>query len=384
MSPEPVFPGVFIDETPSPRAITGLPTGIAAFIGSFAAGPVGSPVRVTSFLEFEQVFGGLDATSETSYALSQFFQTGGLSAFVIRIEGAASLAGFLGSGEAGGGLAALDLVETFDILVIPEAAQLPTADMLSVYAAAEAAVARHRAMLIIDSPPDVATPDAMIAWLATNDSLRHANAAVYFPRVCVFDPLNPATPRTIGAGGSMAGLYAATDSTRGVWKAPAGTSAGLTAIDDLVYLLSDEENGALNRLGINALRRFTGHGPVCWGARTLLGADDLASDWKYIPVRRLALHIEASVARGIAFAVFEPNDEPLFAELRFAITRFLDSLFRQGAFQGAKASDAYFVRCDGATASEDERASGLVAIEIGFAPLRPAEFVTLRILQKTA
>jgi hypothetical protein len=224
----------------------------------------------------------------------------------------------------------------------------------------------------------------MIAWLAANESLRHPNAAVYFPRVRVFDPLAPATPRTIGAGGSIAGLYAATDSARGIWKAPAGTSASLTAIDDLAYRLSDAENGALNRLGINALRRFTGHGPVCWGARTLVGADGLASDWTYIPVRRLALFIETSVARGIAFAVFEPNDEPLLAALRLAISRFLDTLFRQGAFQGAKASEAYFVRCDRATTTAAERESGLLAIEIGFAALRPGEFVIVRMLQKTA
>src|SRR6185503_14709830 len=144
------------------------------------------------------------------------------------------------------------------------------------------------------------------------------------------DPLNGFRLRSFGASGTMGGLYARTDSTRGVWKAPAGTEATLTNVQRFDTLLTDSQNGTLNPLGINCLRAFPVYGNVSWGARTLVGADQMASEWKYIPVRRLALFLEESLYRGTQWVVFEPNDEPLWSQIRTNVGAFMHNLFRQG------------------------------------------------------
>jgi phage tail sheath protein FI len=167
-----------------------------------------------------------------------------------------------------------------------------------------------------------------------------------------------------------------------VWKAPAGTEATLRGIRSLDYKLSDAENGVLNPLGINALRAFDVRGTVSWGARTLRGADRLADEYKYVPVRRLALFLEESLFRGLKWVVFEPNDEPLWAQIRATVEEFMQRLFRQGAFQGTSPGEAYFVKCDSETTTQADIDRGIVNIVVGFAPLKPAEFVILKIQQK--
>ena len=155
----------------------------------------------------------------------------------------------------------------------------------------------------------------------------------------------------------------------------------LRGVQALDYVLSDPENGVLNPLGLNCLRTFPVYGTVSWGARTLFGADARASEWKYIPVRRTALFIEESLYRGTQFAVFEPNDEPLWAQIRLAVGSFMNNLFRQGAFQGASPREAYFVKCDSTTTTQADIDLGIVNILVGFAPLKPAEFVIISIQQ---
>jgi phage tail sheath protein FI len=214
-----------------------------------------------------------------------------------------------------------------------------------------------------------------------NASLRSRNAALYFPRVDIPDPLNGFRLRPSPASGTIAGLYARTDATRGVFKAPAGTDASLTGVQQLEYNVIDGENGVLNPLGINALRTFPVFGPVCWGARTLFGADQLADDYKYVPVRRFALFLEESLFRGTQFVVFEPNDEPLWAQIRLNVGAFMQDLFRQGAFQGTTPQQAFFVKCDSETTTQTDINNGIVNIVVGFAPLKPAEFVIIRIQQ---
>jgi hypothetical protein len=179
----------------------------------------------------------------------------------------------------------------------------------------------------------------------------------------------------------MAGIIARTDAQRGVWKAPAGTEASLRGVRELSYKMTDNDNGRLNPLGINALRTFPVIGRVAWGARTTAGADQLASEWKYTPVRRLALYIEESLYRGTQWAVFEPNDKPLWAQLRKSVGGFMQTLFRQGAFQGATPSEAYLVKCDSETTTQADIDRGIVNIVVGFAPLKPAEFVIIKIRQ---
>src|SRR5260221_671527 len=181
----------------------------------------------------------------------------------------------------------------------------------------------------------------MLSWMETNHSLRHQNAAIYFPRLEIPDPLNPGGMRNVGASGTLAGVYARTDETRGVWKAPAGAEADLVGANVAVQL-TDSENAVLNPRGINALRNFPTIGNISWGARTLAGSNQVASEWKYIPVRRLALFIEESLYRGLPWAVFEPNSQPLWAQITQSVTNFMNDLWKQGGLQGATPKDAYF------------------------------------------
>jgi hypothetical protein len=279
------------------------------------------------------------------------------------------------------GLFALEDVDLFNILCIPAAAELAPNAMRAVYAEAEAFCEGRRAFLIVDVPRSVDDPDAMQTWLDDNATLRHRNAAVYFPRVRVPDPLNQSRLESRAPSGTLAGLYAATDAARGVWKAPAGTEVRLRNVQDLDYVLTDRENGALNPLGANCLRSFPTFGFVSWGGRTLDGADQQASEWKYIPVRRLALFLEETLFRGTKWVVFEPNDEPLWSQIRLNIGAFMQGLFRQGAFQGQTPREAYFVKCDKETTTQADINLGIVNIVVGFAPLKPAEFVIIKIQQ---
>ncbi len=179
----------------------------------------------------------------------------------------------------------------------------------------------------------------------------------------------------------MAGIFSRTDAQRGVWKAPAGLEATLVGVPQLSVPLTDMENGELNPLGINCLRSMPAIGPVVWGSRTLQGDDRLASEWKYIPIRRLALYLEESLYRGTQWVVFEPNDESLWAQIRLNVGAFMHNLFRQGAFQGSTPREAYFVKCDKETTTQNDRNLGIVNIVVGFAPLKPAEFVIIKIQQ---
>jgi uncharacterized protein len=277
---------------------------------------------------------------------------------------------------------ALEDVSLFNILCLPAAANLlPATTMRAAYAEAEAYCEERRAFLIIDIPDSTDDLDAMQTWLNDNATLRHRNAAVYFPRVLIADPLNQGRLRAFGGSGTMAGVYAQTDGARGVWKAPAGTDARLRNVQDLAYVLTDRQNGALNPLGANCLRNFPIFGNIAWGARTLDGADQQASEWKYVPVRRLALFLEESLFRGTKWVVFEPNDEPLWSQIRLNVGAFMQSLFRQGAFQGQTPKEAYLVKCDKETTTQTDINLGIVNIVVGFAPLKPAEFVIIKIQQ---
>jgi len=255
-----------------------------------------------------------------------------------------------------------------------------------VWADALAFARERRAFLIVDPPP-TATLDTVAGWVTTDAGLSGTdarNAAIYFPRLREADPLRGGAVTDVAASGAIAGLYARTDATRGVWKAPAGIEAGLVGALGPSVSLTDPENGRLNPEAVNAIRSFPGAGTVSWGARTLRGSDRLADEYKYIPVRRLALFLEESLYRGTQWVVFEPNDEPLWAQIRLSVGAFLHDLFRRGAFQGASPREAYFVRCSSETTTQYDIDRGVVNIEVGFAPLKPAEFVLISIQQKSA
>ena len=209
------------------------------------------------------------------------------------------------------------------------------------------------------------------------------NAAVFFPRVQVTDPNDSSLQKDIAASGTIAGLFARTDEKRGVWKSAAGKEAVLYGITGPSLILSESENATLNPLGINCLRLLPRVGTVCWDARTLAGADTLDSEWKYISVRRLALFIEESISRGTQWVVFEPNDEPLWANIRLNVGNFMHDLWRMGAFQGTTERGAYFVKCDKGTTTKNDIDKGIINILVGFAPVKPAEFVIIKIQQIT-
>jgi len=238
-------------------------------------------------------------------------------------------------------------------------------------------------MMIVDPPAAWSNAAAAVAGLSTLSltGVRARNAALYFPRVVMADPQREGQPDTFAACGILAGVWSRTDTSRGVWKAPAGIDAALRGVQKLSVKLTDSENGQLNPLGINSLRSFPITGRVVWGARTLRGADQLADEYKYVPIRRLALFIEESLFRGTQWVVFEPNDEPLWAQIRLNVGAFMRNLFRQGAFQGSSPRDAYFVKVDSETTTQNDINLGIVNVVVGFAPLRPAEFVIIKIQQ---
>jgi uncharacterized protein len=279
------------------------------------------------------------------------------------------------------GMYALDYVDLFNILCIPRAADLSATEMTTVVSKALKYCEDRRAFMIIDIPKTIDQTQEMKDWLDANSAFRHKNAAVYFPRPAIPDPKNEYRLRYVGASGTMAGLYARTDGSRGVWKTPAGIEATLSGVTDLATKLSDAQNGTLNPLGINCLRSFPVYGNIAWGGRTLDGADALASDWKYLAVRRLTLMIEESLFRGTKWVVFEGNDEKLWAKIRQNLGAYMMSLFRQGAFQGTDPKAAFYVKCDKETTTQNDINQGIVNIEVGFAPLKPAEFVVIKIQQ---
>jgi phage tail sheath protein FI len=397
MSVTVTFPGVFVEEIPSGTVtITGVATSITAFVGRTLTGPT-EPIDCFNYADFTQHFGGRSYDFPLSYAVEDFFQNGGGQAIIVRVLPAAGATGTLMADDYVGdaaqlnrtGIYALDRVDLFNLLCIPwdqRGKDLPDV----VYRKAAEYCVKRRAMLILDPPSNwidharagdfgkIQPTDLNIS----SPDMRERNCAVYFPRVKKADSERGGSVDVFPACGIIAGVMATTDANLGVWKAPAGITASINGIVGLEMSLTDDQNGVLNRVGINCLRTFPMSGPVVWGARTLQGADFLGDDYKYISVRRFALFIEESLDRGTKFAVFEPNDETLWSKLRLAVGAFMADLWRQGALFGAAPSSAYAVACDQTTTTQSDIDRGIVNIVIFFAPLKPAEFVALRIQQQ--
>jgi phage tail sheath protein FI len=267
-----------------------------------------------------------------------------------------------------------DRIDLFNIVCVPGLTDATTISTLQGHCHG------RRAFLIVDcgESETVSSVPGTLANITGTDSI---NSAFYFPWVRAPDPLQQGAVRAFPPSGFVAGIYARTDSARGVWKAPAGIEASTTGTVGLATTMSDQENGQLNPLAINCLRTLSSYGNVIWGARTLAGNNDRGSEWKYVPVRRMALFIEESLYRGTQWVVFEPNDEPLWAQIRLNVGAFMQNLFRQGAFQGRSPREAYLVKCDRETTTQNDINLGIVNILVGFAPLKPAEFVVIKIQQ---
>jgi phage tail sheath protein FI len=519
------YPGVYIEEISSGvRTITGVATSITAFVGRALRGPVNEPITITSYGDYERIFGGLRRESTMSYAVRDFYLNGGSLAIIVRLvvsdpdnpndpnnaatatislptggnppnilleaknpgswgrnlrvrveypnpddpdgdlynlrirdtetgveerflgisasanptrsldrvledselvrvqplsetasrptasaavdpgvdpfaaepptqnyvqatggEDGGDLgdAQYLGSEMAKEGIYALLKTDLFNLLCIPPINW--TTDIgLGVLTDALTLCVKERAMLIVDprlnwnSVSDVMTDIPTFGLSGINAR----NAAIFFPRLRMADPQQEGRLETFPPCGAVAGVFARTDAQRGVWKAPAGiTDGSLVGVQSLTVPMTDQENGLLNPLGVNCLRAFPVVGRVIWGSRTLRGADQLADEYKYLSVRRMALFLQESLYRGTQWVVFEPNDEPLWAQIRLNIGAFMNNLFRQGAFQGKTPREAYLVKCDSETTTQNDINQGVVNILVGFAPLKPAEFVVIKFQQ---
>jgi len=361
----PAYPGVFVEEIDvGPTAIDGVSTSTAAFVDRFDGGPVNAPVEVHSFAEFARAFGS-HAHSRAAYAVEHFFLNGGRAAWVVRTEAPEQIRVAISS---------LDRVPLFNTLCLPWMAREREAEQAwlpELVAATAEYCERRRAILLLDPPCDMADAHRLERWLRRVGALGRPNVAVYFPHLRVEAPSGD---HDIGASGAVAGIYARVDAALGVWQAPAGEDAALRGIAGLEAVVSDTDARALASLGVNVLRTVDDRHVV--GSALTLAAD---SEWKYLPVRRTALFLEESLYRGTSWAVFEPNDDPLWARIRTDVEQFLGELFRRGAFKGERPSDAYFVECKPTPAATDSL--GIVEIAVGFAPLRPAEFVVIKIQQ---
>jgi phage tail sheath protein FI len=380
-------PGVDVEQQGVP-VIAGVATSITAFIGRTPIGPA-APTLCVSFAEFQQNFGGLAENYPLTSAVQDFFVNGGTDAIVVRVSpsggGALSADDLIGREDQHTGISALDGVDLFNLLCIPpDRGDFADADLARVYQKAAAYCGQRRAMLIADPPQkwsaalragkldDIQPTDLGIGEPAA------ASCAVYFPRI--EKPIDAAGTdvAVFPASGAIAGVFAASDERSGVWKAPAGIAATIGGIVDIELPLTDQQNGELNVRRINCLRNFSSVGPVVWGARTLRTVDD---DYKYVPVRRLAWYIEESIYRGTAFAAFEPNGQTLWSKVNGSVSGFMTALWREGGLFGASAAEAYFVRCDQTTMTPADIANGTLNIVVGFAPVKPAEFVVLQIQQ---
>jgi uncharacterized protein len=279
------------------------------------------------------------------------------------------------------GMYALKNSDLFNLLCIPS---YDAADTRSgIFNDALAFCTQRRAIFLVDPPAGTNKWGSISAVPRDiNGYVEHSpNGAIFFPRIMAPDPLEANTLRQFDPCGAVAGVIARTDAQRGVWKAPAGVEASLVGVPDLAVRMTDAENGDLNPRGINCLRILPDAGRVVWGSRTLRGADTLADQWKYLPVRRMALFIEETLFRGTQWAVFEPNDEKLWSQIRLNVGSFMFSLFIKGAFQGNNPKNAYLVKCDSETTTQNDIRQGVVNIIVGFAPLKPAEFVIIKIQQ---
>jgi uncharacterized protein len=355
--PEYLHPGVYIEEiSTGPRPIEGVPTSTAAFLGEAERGPK-TPILITSYSEYERIFGGVfDPTKYLPHGVNGFFENGGKRAVVCRIDGL--------------DVAALETLEKPEwrhvSLVYAPNASIDIAKALI----AHCEKVRHR-FAVIDCEKGVSSPASLNPRTTIAESSR---AAFYYPWIFTAAPVS-GTKTLTPPGGHVLGIYARTDSEHGVFKAPANEL--VRGAVDLEFAIPSHVQDTLPPKGVNVIRRFPGRGIRVWGARTL--ASD--AEWKYVNVRRYFNYLEESIDRGIQWAVFEPNDARLWARVIAMIQNFLTMEWRRGGLQGTRQQEAFFVKCDQSTMTQDDIDNGRLICHVGVAVVKPAEFVILRITQ---
>jgi phage tail sheath protein FI len=384
-------PGVYLGDTPaSTRTITGIFTGIAAFVGPALAGPLGqASAPLSSFVEYQAIYGGTEplrygnSTTAPNYlamAVSAYFLNGGTKLYISRVAGAdGSNPASPAADDYIRALTALEGIDEIDIVAAPGGAVAGAAGAASVapvHAALIAHTERNAAyrFAVLDPPQGCSITEVQ----EVREPLDSKNAAIYYPWITIADPNaapGPGAKIQVPPSGAVCGLYASNDAQRGVFKAPANLPiAGALGFE---LSLNEQQNSVLNQAGINCLRTFPGKGNLVWGARTV--SSD--SEWRYVNVRRYLLYLEHSIDSGTKWAVFEPNNATLWTAVQTSVSNFLASEWHRGALLGAKPEQAYFVRCDGTTMSQTDIDAGRLICLVGVAVIRPAEFVIFRISQ---
>ncbi|HEX8249256.1 MAG TPA: phage tail sheath C-terminal domain-containing protein [Pyrinomonadaceae bacterium] len=397
-------PGIYIEEiSTGTRPIEAVGTSTAGFVGTSpnADARVNEAFAVNSWSQFIKEYVAEDSPSTPlSQAVFGFFQNGGSRCYVVNIGQNGSL---LGDGKRRQGLALLEEIDEVAIVAAPGFTDTASYDALL-----EHCERMQDRFAILDAPGTITNIDVLKKVGAVGKTKKpegeggttadagggsgggdtggarprtsdRGYGAFYFPWLIVSDPFSPKDTVAVPPSGHLAGIYARTDGTRGVHKAPANES--VRGALDLAYRITQSEQGELNTLGVNCLRFFPTQGIRVWGARTLA---DSASEWRYVPVRRLFNMIEESIARGTRWVVFEPNDVTLWKSIKRDISAFLTLQWRQGALMGRTAEEAFFVQCDEETNPPEVIDAGQVVAVIGIAPVKPAEFVIFRIGQSAA
>lgn len=391
-------PGVFVEEIDSgPRPIEAVGTSTAGFVG-LAPNPDARPneaVAINNWTQFlkEFVRDG-DPGTDLANAVYGFFLNGGSRCYVVNLGGTGAIAG------GGKGLDVLEAVDEVAIIAAPG-----RTDAASYRALIDSAEKMRDRFAILDAPPTVDDVEALTRAAtvssgapapADGDGTPKGKAAIpkpgyrapdsdggyagfYFPQIRGRDAIDPDKLITIAPSGHLAGVYARTDAERGVHKAPANVS--IRGALGVTQTVSRAEQDVLNPAGVNCIRFFSREGVRVWGARTLAPS---ASDWRYVPVRRLFAMIEESIAINTRWVVFEPNDRTLWKSIQRDVGAFLTLLWRQGALAGAKPEQAFFVKCDEETNPPEVIDAGEVVALVGIAPVKPAEFVIFRIGQSAA
>ena len=376
MASDPTLPGIQQAKA-ADRSVSLLPHGPPLFLGEAGQGPLDRCEEIGVKRDFERLYGAPSGENELPAAVALCLANGGAPALVLRVAGGQADRGTPRAPELADYRAAFDWLERngprFGLLVLPRGGA-GTPEPTALYAAASELCRRRRAILLLEPPLAWSDLAAAIAGLPTlRAGVALENAALYLPRLLV---RQGGALRAVGPAGAVAGAIVATDRQHGPWTASAGVQ--LQGLEGLVLKVNESGNNQLSALGVNVIRQLP-QGVLLWGARTLAGADARASEWKYLPVRRLALAIEDSLEQGLRWTAFEPNGEPLWAQVREASGVLLHELFRAGAFAGGNEREAWFLRCDSSTMTAADIAAGRLNVVVGFAPVRPAEFVVLRL-----
>jgi phage tail sheath protein FI len=374
---------VYVEEVSGgPRPIEAVGTSTAGFVGAAPSSRarVHEAVAITNWSQFLKIYVEEDSPSTSlAQAVYGFFLNGGRRCYVVNTGEGGELTGTRGHRA---GLDVLEEVNEVAIVAAPGHADPASYD----------AVLSHCEKLkdrvaVLDAPEQVRDLDPLtvVGTLAAGGEAgaglrprvsEGGYGACYFPWISVRDPLSGRGVIQVPPSGHVAGIFARSDAGRGVHKAPANEI--VRGALDVAWRVTDEEQGALNQAGINCIRYFHRDGIRVWGARTLA---DAASEWRYLNVRRLFNMIEESIVMSTRWVVFEPNDASLWKTIRRDIGAFLTRLWRDGALAGRTPEEAFFVQCDEETNPPEVIDAGQVVTVIGIAPVKPAEFIVLRIGQ---